>query len=81
MGWPTSPPHLTAPLLALPPDARHECMEFVDFVLWPLVEIRDNDYVVPEIAGEDQTYTRDDFDDVVSDLQMMVALLDDAAGG
>ena len=56
-------------------------MEFVDFVLWPLVEIRDNDYVVPEIAGEDQTYTRDDFDDVVSDLQIMVALLDDAAGG
>jgi hypothetical protein len=72
------PAKLTGPLLALPPPGRAELLDFFDSVLMPLVEVQDNDYVVPEVAREDDVFDRDAFDDLIQDLQMMVALLDDA---
>ena len=77
------PSHLTEVLLELPEPARSELRDVIDGTLMPLASIRDNQYRIPPgkpCEGDDDqhyTFTRGDFDNIISELQALVTLLED----
>jgi hypothetical protein len=74
-----SPAYLVEALLHLPEPARTELRKVIDGTLIPLAQIRENGYRIPKPTKPptDFPYSRDDFDDIISELQALATLLED----